>query len=307
MTGLLHDPAIRARLRGLRPLYNRVFRRRKDLTRLPAPAEAIAAMDGRGVFLFAFGRCGTTVFAEFLTSHPQVVTFGEVLNEDSYHSYFQDLSRRVLRWWSFRPGLMRAEFYPYLLRLVRGAPDTRCLFDLKLEGLHLIEGNWRLPDQNFEIFDALQDSTAPVILVERRDLVARHVSGQIAARRGAYHSYHGARGAEIAPFAIDLPRLEADIATIRAQTALIRARFAGHPRFAAVAYEEMFEPVPGGDGETRFSPALAARMAALLDVPVDGFDTTPRLQKVTGSDDHDLIVNRDAVEALRAAHLDAGG
>lgn len=299
MRDLLHHPALRARLRALRPQYDRIFRRRKDLARLPEPSQAIAALQGRGIFMLAFGRCGTTVFSEFLTTHPKVISFGEVLNEDSYHSFFQDFSRRVLRWWSFRPSLMRREFYPFLTRLARRHPDKLSLFDMKVEALHLIEGNWRLPDMRFELFDLLADSGAPVILVEREDLVARHVSGQIAQRRGAYHSYHG-QGAEIAPFAVDLEAMAQDIRTIRAQCALIRDRFADHPRFAAVRYEDMFEPVPGRPGETRFSPELAARMAAFLGVE-NLFDTTPQLSRMSDpSKLARLIENYEEVEAVRA-------
>jgi len=293
---LVHTPAVRQRLRRWRPLYNAVFRRSKDLSRLPEPAAEIRAMGGRGVFMFAFGRCGTTVFADFLASHPQVTTFGEVLNQESYFSYYQALSRGTLRWWSLRPDLMRAEFYRFLARLVRRNPGQHCLFDLKIEGLHMIEGNWRLPGLNFDIFDVLLQTEAPVILVERRDLVARHVSGRIAAHRGKYHSYHGAGAATPQPFAIDIERMEADNTLIRAQLALIKRRFADHPAFAVVAYEDMFEPAD--DGTTRFAADLGTRMAALLGI-ADRFDRVPRLQKVTGGNGAVLILNRSAVEDAR--------
>ena len=295
MSRLLHSPEIRRRLRPLRPAYDAVFRRTKDLSRSPAPAERIAAMAGRGVFLFAFGRCGTTVFADYLASHPRVTSFGEVLNEDSYHSFFQAFSRGALRWWAFRPSLMQAEFYRFAGKLVARAGGDSCLFDLKIEALHLIEGNWRIPGPEFAIFEALQGSDAPVILLERRDLVARHVSGQIARRRGQYHSYHAGR--EIAPFAIDIDAMEAMNAAIRAQTAHIRARFADHPRFAALTYEDLFEP--DGAGGRRFAADLGPRMAALLGVE-DRFDPVPRLSKVTGADTAELITNAAAVEAARA-------
>jgi len=298
MRRLLSDQALRARLRAYRPLYDRIFRRQKDLSRLPAPTAALADMEGRGVFMFAFGRCGTTVFGEFLMTHPQVVTYGEVLNQDSYHSFFQDLSRRALRRWPLSPALMRAEFYPFLQRLVRRAGGASCLFDLKIETLHLIEGNYRIPGPRFELFELLRQTAAPVILVERRDLVARHISGRIAARRGAYHSYHAAAGAEIAPFEIDIARMEEMNAAIRAQTALIRRLFADHPRFEVVVFEDMFETDPQ-TGQSVIAADLAARMARLLGLE-NRFDRRPKLQRMSRPDQMRLIRNAEAVEAARA-------
>ncbi len=304
MKSVIHSPAFRQRMRKLRPIYNAVFRRRKDLSRLPTPQEAVRAMEGRGVMLFSFGRCGTTVFSDFLASHPQVVTFGEVLNEDSYYSYFQHLSRRVLRWWTFGPDLMAREFYPFLLRLVRSAPGMRCLFDLKLEGVHLVEGNWRLPVPDYHLFAALKGTDAPVILVIRRDLVARHVSGRIAEARQAYHSYHDARTAKAAPFAIDIERMERENAHIRAQLAHVMAVFADHPAFACVVYEEMFETDPG-TGESWFAAELATRMGALLGVDPEGFQRRPQLQRMSGGSETSLVTNADAVQAARARQPDA--
>jgi hypothetical protein len=228
-----------------------------------------------------------------------VITLGEVLNEESFYSFYQDFNNRSLWFWSLRPTHMAHAFYDYMARMVKKNPGMRCLFDLKVEGLHLIEGNWRLPGPEFRIFAEVLKTDAPIILVERRDLVDRYVSGQVAEARQAYHSYHGAQDKTVQPFAIDIEAMEANNAQVRMTVAYMKQRFAGHPRFEVVTYEEMFE-TDAETGNSVFRGALAERMATLLDVPVEGFDRVPQLQKVSGSRTKSLILNMDEVEAARA-------
>lgn len=302
MASLLHSSAIRERLRNLRPYYNALFRRQRNYDRLPAPQEHLAAMQGRGVFLLCYGRSGSTVFADFLGTHPKVMTFGEVLGEESYYSYFQWLSRGVLWFWPLRPTLMAREFYRFCAQLVRRQKGMRCLFDIKVESLHLIDGNWRMPGPDFQLFHHLRAAGVPVILLTRKDLVARYVSGQVAERRGAYHSYHGSSGNEVEPFEIDLDAIKAQVAQIEATHETIRKVFADHERFVELSYETLF--VPDGDsGKTRFADGLSQQMATLFGVD-DQFDSVPRLQKVSGGKGYrDTITNWDEVEAYQKALL----
>lgn len=302
MTRLLHNTKVREALRGLRPYYNAIFRRKKDYNAQPTPVQYLKQMEGRGVFLLCFGRSGSTVFADFLGTHPQVMTFGEVLGEESYYSYFQWLSRSVLWVWALRPTQMAHEFYRFCAVRVGKKKGMRCLFDIKIESLHLIEGNWRLPGPDFQLFHHLRAAEVPVILLTRKDLVARYVSGQVAERRGAYHSYHGTAEAKVAPFSIDIDAIKNQIAQIEATHAAIRKALAGHPRFVELAYEDLF--VPDGDtGNTRFRDGLSAEMAACMGVD-DKFDSTPRLQKMSGKSGYsDIITNWPEVKALQEAHL----
>ncbi|MCE6958688.1 hypothetical protein LAZ40_06455 [Cereibacter sphaeroides] len=299
MVRLLHNPAVRERLRQMRPLYNAVFRRKRNYDHLPTPVDWLSSMQGRGVFLLCYGRSGSTVFADFLAAHPGIVTFGEVLGEESYYSYFQWLSRGPLWLWPLRPTLMEREFYRFCARLIQRQGGLRGLFDIKIESLHLIEGNWRMPGPDFRLFHHLRDAGVPVILLTRRDLVARYVSGQVAERRGAYHSYHGASGDSVAPFEIDINAIRAQVAQIDATYDTIRRIFASRENFVELAYEDLF--VAEGDC-TRFAPDLPARMAALFGVE-NSFCTTPRLQKVSGEGYGRVITNREAVEAYRAEVL----
>ncbi len=302
MPSLLHTPALRERLRQLRPYYNRIFRRKRNYAEMPTPVEHLCQMQGRGIFLLCFGRSGSTVFADFLGSHPQVMTFGEVLGEESYYSYFQWLSRNVLWLWPLRPTQMAHEFYRFCAVRVGKQKGMRCLFDIKIESLHLIEGNWRMPGPDFQLFSHLRDAGVPVILLTRNDLVARYVSGQVAERRGAYHSYHGTSGQDVEPFAIDIDAIKAQVTQIEATHATIRSTFVGQDQFVELAYEDIF--VPDGDsGNTRFVDGLSQKMATCLGV-MDQFDSTPRLQKVSGGKGYqDAITNWEDVEAYRHAHL----
>lgn len=298
MVRLLHNPAIRARLRRMRPLYNTLYRRKRDYSARPEPEEWLRQMDGRGVFLLCYGRSGSTVFADFLAAHPDIVTFGEVLGEETYYSYFQWLSRGVLWFWPLRPTMMEREFYRFCAQLVKRQAGRRCLFDIKIESLHLIEGNWRMPGPDFHLFHHLRTAGTPVILLTRRDLVARYVSGQVAEKRGAYHSYHASAGQGIDAFEIDIGAIRSQVAQIDATHQKIREIFAGHENFVELAYEDLFVP-EATSGETRFAQDISAQMARLFGV-ADHFDTTPRLQKVSGMGYADLIKNWEAVEAYRA-------
>ncbi len=297
MTSFLHKTSIRERLRKIRPLYNMIFRRKRDYTRLPSPVDHLRSMQGRGVFLLCYGRSGSTVFTDFLATHPDVITFGEVLGEESYYSYFQWLSRSVLWRWPLRPTLMAQEFYRYCARLVSGKPNKRCIFDLKIESLHLIEGNWRMPGPTFKIFDHLKATDVPVILLTRQDLVARYVSGQVAEKRGAYHSYHRATG-NPDPFEIDLAAITAQVDQIEATYANIREVFKGHDRFLELNYENLLA-TSTATGSAQFSESLCKDVADLLDLD-DQFDRVPRLQKLSRDAGYtSLVTNWRAVEAYR--------
>jgi len=293
MANLLHIPAVRERLRRARPVYNVLFRRKKNYDRLPSPKDYLQEMKGRGVFLLCFGRSGSTVFADYLASHPSILTFGEILGEDSYYSYFQWLSRHYLWFWPLRPTMMAREFYRFCAHLVRKHPERRCLFDIKIESLHLIEGNWRLPGPDFAFLHNLRATNTPVILLTRKDLIARYISGQVAERRGSYHSYQTST-IKPAPFKVDLETIQAQVTQINATYTYIRRFFADHPCFVELAYEDLFT----SDG-TSFARDLGTRMAALLKVP-NQFDHSPKLKKISSTKGYyDMLLNYTEVETYR--------
>lgn len=291
MLNFLHDPKLVARLRPLKPLYHRLTGRRARAG--IAPADCLEALGGRAVFLLSFGRSGTTVFCEFMRSHPDMRVFGEILNEDAFHNVFGRIGGAARR-----PSVFRARFYRHLKRLVDRNPHKLCLFDLKFESLHLIEGNWRMPGPDFEILQAIRDSAAPAILIERRDGVARHLSLQMAARSQRFHSYQTGNGAAAEPFDIDIAAMDREIDLIRAQHARVREIFAGAPRFLDIAYEEMLVDDPA-TGKRRFAPEIGTQLAALLGCR-DAFDPAPRLDRVSGSGAPAVIRNMAEVEVYRA-------
>ncbi|MGF1445232.1 MAG: hypothetical protein ACFBRM_03425 [Pikeienuella sp.] len=293
MKRLLQNPSVAARLRRFKPLYYRLTGRH-GVGPGPDAAEMLRRLDGRGLFLFSFGRSGTTVFRNFAATHPQIEDFGEVLNEEAFHGVFRRLGGRAVR-----PSVFRARFYAHLARLVARNPGCICLFDMKFESLHLIEGNWRLPGPDFEILHAVRESGAPAILIERRDAVGRHVSLQLAIRRNRFHSFEIGTEEAPDPFEIDIPALEREIRVIRAQHARVRQIFAGAPRFLDLAYEEMF--VRAEDGAQRFSPEIGPALSRLLDIDAR-FDPAPRLERVGATGRGDPVRNRSEVEAVRARH-----
>ncbi len=296
MKSLIHNPAVLSVLRPLKPVYKRVFGGAPDFSNMEPPRALIEKMDGRGVFLFSFARSGTTVFCDFLQSHPKVISYGEVLNENAFHSFFKVLNGRTLKSQHICPTLMQYAFFQYLHDLTQGAPGSRSIFDMKIETLHLIDGNWRMPGTSFDLFDFLLGTNAPVILLERKDLVARFLSGQIAQHSQQFHSFQTDAAAEAKPFSVDIEKLDREARVVREQMRVIREKFSGHGRFLDLTYEDLFEKT--ADGASRFSPRTVSAVADLLGVE-DAFDATPKLSKLSRPDYRSLITNYEAIEAYR--------
>lgn len=289
--GLLHDPATVDRLRRLRARAGRWLGRRRAVSPHDRPEAILRELGGRAVFMLSFGRSGTTVFGDFLASHPDILKMGEVLNEQTFRSFFR--SRR----WFFGSGLpsrVALNFYLFLRDKVRRHRRARLLFDMKFEMLHLADGNYRDPGYDFGFFDAVLQSGCPVILVERRDHVARYLSLETAVQQERFHSYQSGRADR--GVTIDVARMARVVAATEAQVARVLERFAAYPKFLHVAYEDMF--LHDRDGASRFDPALAERLAALLGVD-NRFDAAPRLERLSGSAAADPILNRAEVEAWR--------
>ena len=272
---LLHRPGIKARLRALRPLYDRLVRPRPRHDPTDTPERVLAEIADRLVVLLSFGRSGSTVLGEFLASHPDVVTLGEVLNEDAFRT-FHRASRRL----GWRPSHARQSFYPWLREQVNRHPGKRVLIDLKFESLHLLEGTWHLPGHEFDFIERLAQSTLPVILLERRDHAARFRSHERAQSTGRFHSFQPAvDGAE--EIQVDGERLRSAVARTQAQLAATRARLAGRRLVLDLAYEDLFEQ---HDGEARFARSVVEQVSALLALP-PLFDCRPRLKRLSAKTD----------------------
>jgi hypothetical protein len=291
----LHDPRVKSLLRPLRPYYDRIFNRRPRFTESDAPAASLRGLRGRAIFLISFGRSGTTVFCDCLSSHPDIVTFGEVLNEEAYYSFFNWLKRRG---GSHLPSAMQILFYRFIASKVAKNRGKLALFDMKIESLHTIEGNWRTPGYGFKFFEGLVGSGNPVILLERRDLVARYLSGQIAVHRSQFHSFQKAEAADTAPFDIDIDRMKENVLAARTAIAYIKDRFRQHDRFLTLAYEDLFEPDGAGAG-TLFSKKMLRDLAGFLQIE-GRFDPRPRISRVSdGKTSRTYIANSEAVENFR--------
>lgn len=291
--GLLHDPATVDRLRRLRARFGRLLGNRREPPPHERPEAILRELGDRAIFMLSFGRSGTTVFGDFLASHPDIVKMGEVLNEQTFRSFY-----RSRRWFlgSGLPSRVALNFYLFLGDRVRANPGARLLFDMKFECLHLADGNYRDPGYDFSFFDAVLQSGCPVILVERRDHVARYLSLETAVQQQRFHSYQTGRADR--GVTIDLERMARIVATTQAQIAWVQERFAAYPKFLHLAYEDMF--LRDGQGASHFDPALATRLAELLGVE-NRFDAAPRLERLSGNPGADPIINRAEVEAWRAS------
>lgn len=302
MKRFLHHPKVIEHARPLKPLYNRLFKRQAPEIPALDRSGILKSMNGRGVFLFSFGRSGTTVFRDFISSHPNVVSLGEVLNQDAFHSFFHYYNKRFRRTGYF-PSLFESSFYEFMQEQVDSRAPARCIFDLKFETLHLVEGNFRLPDGKFKLFDHLKDSGNPVILLERRDAVARFLSVAVAVQRNRFHSFQTQSGGKLEPFEVDMKAMQRSVNAVRTQLETFRRHFAGYDRFIDITYEDMFVAA-GPEEEKQFSPELTEKLAALLQVDAR-FDTSPKLEKVSNLPLESYVLNHEDVTRYRASVLAA--
>lgn len=290
--GILNNPAVIDRLRRLRPMFEAMTGGNRHPAPHFRPESILQSMGNRAVFMLSFGRSGSTVFSDFLGSHPEIIKMGEVLNEDTFRSFFR--SRRYILG-NKRPSRIANAFYAFLLDKVRAYPHNRLLFDLKFECLHLADGNFRNPGFDFAFFDAVLASDCPVILLERRDHVARYLSLELAVHQQRFHSYQPGKQAE--PLTIDIARMERVVDATEAQIAFTRQRFAGYRNFLSLTYEDMFTRDQAGN--KCFASELVGQVAGMLGLG-DQFDHVPRLEQLSGRWSVDPILNRTDIESWKA-------
>ena len=150
--GMLHDPATVDRLRRLRARAGRLLGRRREPPPHERPEAILRDLGESAIFILSFARSGTTVFGDFLASHPDIVKIGEVLNEQTFRSFY-----RSRRWFlgSGLPSRVARNFYLFLRDRAQANPGVRLLFDMKFECLHLADGNYRDPGFDFSFLDAV--------------------------------------------------------------------------------------------------------------------------------------------------------
>lgn len=249
------------------------------------------------VVVVSFGRSGTTVFSEFLRTHPAIETRGEVLNEYAYHSFFR--SREGLRA-RLTPGLassIQTGVIDHMHRITRHASPGRVVFDLKFESLHLADGNWRLPGPRFSIIDRSIAAGAAVVMVVRRSQLDRSASVNRASGSGRFHSFQSA-GEEVRSVVIDEREFRYSLEQVYRTHEYVRRRYGSSPRFLEIEFESFFEPA-GSDQPGWFTEELAQDLSSLLDID-DLFVRRPRLERVSATGHDDVVHDYERLAAVEA-------
>jgi hypothetical protein len=245
-------------------------------------------------FVIGRPRSGTTVFKGMLQTHPQIWSFGEVLNENNPRSYFHFLKRLQSEDRdSISPSKSISNFVKYLgwcrkVALERQPTNRVIVVDVKYDQAHLLCEPWWGLNSLPRIFSLIRELGCKVIDVHRTDLVRLAISNKVAIQTKIYHSNKLEPGTgQQTKIHIDPDRLLHEIGATAKAYEKVGRHFRGYTNYLQISYEEMFE-----QGE--FSATLVPRIASFLGVP-DEFDRKPQLNKLLADDVLSYVENADEV------------
>jgi len=247
-------------------------RRRRRLNSGSFQAENLCFVIGRP-------RSGTTVFKTMLQTHPEIWSFGEVLNESNPRSYYHYLKRlQTEDRDAISPSRSIQNFMKYLAwcreaALKRQPANRLVVLDVKYDQAHLLCEPWWSLTALPKIFSLMREIGCKVIDVHRTDLIRLVISNKIAIQTKVYHSNKLEPGeGQDAKIRIDPDRLLREISATAKAYEKVERHFRGYSNYLQISYEEMF-------AEGEFSPALVGRVASFLGVS-DQFDRKPQLNKL---------------------------
>jgi LPS sulfotransferase NodH len=229
----------------------------------------------RPVLVLGTQRSGTTVFGEFLGTHPEFAYYGEVLNSDHVAA--------PANYWNYSAGQVAADiqsilperrldlfdrFAGFLGERSAGIP----VMDIKYERLFILEKSWKekpFPDllfhliaRGYRIFHVMRENTLRQVL----SLEAARLSGDWS--RPA--SVAGGGGSPLR-LSVEPGRLLSLLENEAARMESVRAWLRGSSSVREVFYDAMFEG-------PHFSPALVGEVATFLRC-APTFQVVPRLSR----------------------------
>ena len=272
--------------------------------------------DARRVILLARVRSGTTVFGSLLDTHPDIVTFGEIFNEENKDSYFHFLQSRI-RWgrtqlFPSRSGQNFSDYMTHLQRVgARRKPNARvCLANLKYsQSRHLVKRGHMIMDPPY-VFECLRQEDIDVIHLIRRNHLRTVLSNHMMKLRvETYPDFKGhynflaanrktKRYLNEVPGKVRLGRggnLRRELTNfyrrMDEENECVRTAFADREGYLELYYEDLFER----RGETQvFAPTVIEKTQRFLRVE-DQFDVKPRVLKATPQPLSELMENYDEV------------
>lgn len=277
----------------------------------PAPARERRKLHTKNVqpenlcFVIGRPRSGTTVFKAMLQTHPEIWSFGEVLNEQNPRSYFHFLKRlHAKEEDSFSPTKAIDNFVKYLSWCRQAAtkrqPTNRIVvLDVKYDQAHLLCEPWWSLNSLPRIFSLMREIGSKVIDIHRSDLVRMVISNRVAIETKIYHSTKLEPGeGQAAKVHIDPDRLTREVAATARAYEKVGRHFRGYSNYLQISYEDMFE-------QEEFSATLTGRIASFLNVQ-DSFDRKPQLNRLLVDDVFSYVENAEEVRE-RLARQDKPG
>lgn len=194
--------------------------------------------------IFGQGRTGSKLLVELLRSHPDIHCDGEVLN--GY--YWNRLSRRlILPLWRYYP-------LPLFRRNARNSPSMVYGFKLFNDHIH----------RPHRVLSTLHGEGWRIIHIQRRDLVAQTISGEVARQTSRWHRHSGDTVAPVV-MTIDPDEFSADLKKRLTRSAQIEQILAGIPHLDITYEDHLADPAD-------WKP-LSMRLLHYLEAPLQPLTT----------------------------------
>lgn len=224
-------------------------------------------------------RSGSTMLRTMLDAHPDVACHGELLNPGDV--YGVSAKRRAEADPAWRASLRRRRDADPVAFLDAFAFEAR---GCSAVGFKLLEPHAFDPGLAPAVARLTADRALRVIALERRNLLARHVS-ELLHERGVHLAFCETERPPQHRVRVDPERFLADCRARAAQRDALRERLRG--AWMRTSYEDLV-------GNRR---AALARLFAFLGVAPQ--DVAPATVKVNGTDLAHIVENWDEIEALR--------
>jgi hypothetical protein len=251
-------------------------------------------------FVVGQPRTGTTVFNEMVATHPTVMHFGEVFNENnplSFRAFLHSRAHGDVRW--LLPSRQINAFLSYVRDCAsmatahkRGA--TIALFDIKYDQSHFLYDAWYNANEIPRLFGLIKSNNWVMIDIHRERVLDTIISNEIAIRTGVYQSDSLEPQSNTAKIEMVTAGLKTRAANIRRSYQCMESYFIGYQRYLKVTYEDMFDTECG-----HFKEGLLQGIANFLGIQ-NLFEPCPRLKKLLRPDSLTHVINADEVRKAMA-------
>lgn len=240
------------------------------------------------IVLLGSVRSGTTVFRQFLATHPKLVNCGEIFSSVRPDGFYAFLSARCLTdKQAIMPENQAKAFNQYLTDCRSRCGRKIPVIDIKHQHLRLLHRPWELPFGTPLLLELMKEKELFVIHL-RRNPVDAVISTALASHRNVYHIKTDCAAPEVnTPLIID-PRLFLQQIRERIKTTrFISKFFLSYKNWLELDYEELFDH---SSGQADFSYLVSNKVARSIGIQ-NNFDHRPKLQKLIGVPRDSLIAN----------------